>query len=148
MNQYKPVKITLENMKIDIPEIVSEIKIDNHPFVKYIESLFDEKVTLLGMDSEFVTNVSNEKWVTHNFTEKWKQPKLAKMIQKIGSEFNVLLFNSKYPAWDLFNHVPFDVIFLETQKNYEQMTSIILGSKIHKYLNVQGIFLREEFLIN
>jgi hypothetical protein len=70
------------------------------------------------------------------------------MIQKIGSEFNVLLFNSKYPAWDLFNHVPFDVIFLETQKNYEQMTSIILGSKIHKYLNVQGIFLREEFLIN
>ena len=148
MNQHKPVKVTLENMKINIPDLVSEIKIDTHPFVKYIDSLFDDNVSILGMNSEFLANVSNEKWNAHNFTEKWKQPKLAKMIQKIGTEFNVLLYNSKYPAWDLFNHIPFDIILLETQKNYEQMTSIILGSKVHTYLNIQGIFIREEFLQN
>ena len=146
MNQYKPVKVTLENMNIDIPEIISDIQIDTHPFVNYIRDLFTGNVSLLGINSEFLVNVTDENWTTFNITEKWKQTKLAKLVQNISSEFNVLVYGSKHPAWDLFNHVPFDVIFLETQKNYEQMTSIINGSKKHQYIPIQGIFVRKEFL--
>ena len=148
LNQYKPVKVTLENMTIDIPELISEINITKHPFTKYIEDLFNENVTLLGINSEFLVNVSEDNWESHNITDKWKQTKLARMVQNIGSEFNVLLYGSKYPAWDLFNHVPFDVIFLETHKNYEQMQSIIQKCKNHTYLNINGIFVREGFLEN
>ena len=148
MNQFNPIKLELENMKIEIPEVVKEIKIETHPFVKYIEDFFEKNVTILGIESDFLTNITNESWETYNITEKWKQPKLAKLVKGIGNHFNVLLYNSKYPAWDLFNHVPFDIIFLETQKNYDQMSSIILGSKDNKYLNVKGIFVREKFLCN
>jgi len=146
MNQYNPVKITLENMKIDIPELISEIKIKTHPFEKYIEGLFDENVSILGMDSHFLQNIENKSWVKYNITEKWKQTKLAKTVKSIDNSFNVLLYNSKYPAWDLFNQVPFDIILLETQKNYEQMTSIIMGAKTYEYINIKGIFVRKEFL--
>ena len=70
------------------------------------------------------------------------------MVKNIGSEFNVLLYGSKYPAWDLFNQISFDVIFLETHKNYDQMQSIIHNCKLHKYLNINGIYIRESFLEN
>ena len=146
MNQFNPVKVTLENMTIDIPEVVNEIKIETHPFVNYIKDLFDDNVTIFGMDSDFLKNITNEDWSIYNMTDKWKQTKLAKIVKNIGSHFNVLLYNSKHPTWDLFNHVPFDVIFLETQKNYDQMSSIIMGTKKHEYINVKGIFIRKEFL--
>ena len=133
-------------MKIDIPELVSEIKIETHPFQKYIEDIFEGRISILGIESEFLSKITNESWETHNITKKWKQTKLAKLVIDVGSNFNVLLYNSKYPAWDLFNHVPFDIILLETPKNYDQMCSIILGSKDNKYINVKGIFVREEFL--
>ena len=48
----------------------------------------------------------------------------------------------------IVNHVPFDVIFLETHKNYEQMQSIIQKCKEHTYVNINGIFVREGFLEN
>tara|TARA_Y100000287_G_C14099634_1_gene294506 strand:- start:60 stop:764 length:705 start_codon:yes stop_codon:yes gene_type:complete len=148
LNQYKPIRVTLENMTIDIPELISEINITKHPFKKYIEDLFDDKVCLLGINSEFVDNVKDDNWESFNITEKWKQTKLVKLIKNKGSEFNVLLYGSKYPAWDLFNHIPFDIIFLETHKNYDQMQSIIQSCKNHKYFMINGIFIREEFLEN
>ena len=95
-----------------------------------------------------LNNVKDENWDSFNITEKWKQTKLAKMVKNIGSEFNVLLYGSKYPAWDLFNQISFDVIFLETHKNYDQMQSIIQNCKTHTYLNINGIFIREQFLEN
>ena len=146
MNQYNPVKVELENITIDIPDIVSDIKIEKHPFLRYIEDLFSSNIKLLGINSEFLMNVSEDNWESYNITEKWKQTKLAKLVQKIDSSFNVLLYGSKYPAWDLFNHIPFDIIFLETQKNYDQMTSIILNSKKYKYIAMRGVFIREDFL--
>ena len=148
LNQYKPIKITIENMNIEIPEIVSGIKITEHPFVKYIESIFDDKINLLGIESEFLDNISNDNWDIHNIKDKWKQTKLVKMIKGVRPDFNVLLFGSKHPAWDLFNHIPFDIIFLETHKNYDQMCSIILNSKNHEYININGIFIRKSFLEN
>ena len=67
-------------------------------------------------------------------------------MKQIGERFNVLLYCSKYPAWDLFKHIPFDIIILETPKNYEQMTSIILKNKGYEYIQVKGLFIRKEFL--
>ena len=147
INQYQPKKIEIENLEINIPEIVNEIKIEIHPFVKYINELFPDNVELLGLESEFLTNVKKEDhWNTYNFTEKWKQTKLAKQVKQICERFNVLLYCSKYPAWDLFKHIPFDIIILETPKNYEQMTSIILKNKEYEYIQVKGLFIRKEFL--
>ncbi len=45
-------------------------------------------------------------------------------------------------------NIPFDIIILETEKNYEQMKSIILENKIHEYIHVRGLFIRREFLEN
>ena len=147
MNLYKPIRVELENLEIKIPDIISSIKIEKHPFVQTMEDIFEDKIDLLGINSEFLELMDKqENWMVHNIQEKWKQTKLAKLVKQINKEFNVLLYGSKYPAWDLFNHVPFDIIFLETSKNYEQMTSIILGSKKHEYLNIQGIFIRKLFL--
>jgi hypothetical protein len=146
MNMYNPIKIELENMDIKIPEIVCEIEITEHPFVKYIDDIFENEVDILGIGSEFLMNVKKEGWNPYNITEKWKQPKLASLVKNIKSEFNVLIYNSKYPAWDLFNHVPFDIIMLETQKNYEQMISIIDSCKKYNYIQIKGIFVREDIL--
>ena len=84
----------------------------------------------------------------YNITDKWKQTKLAKQVKQINDSFNVLLYCAKNPAWDLFKHVPFDIIILETPKNYEQMTSIILTNKVHEYIQIKGLFIRKEFLEN
>mgnify|MGYP001391489145 FL=1 len=40
INQYKPVKVTVEGVNINIPEIINDIKIEGHPFKKYIQELF------------------------------------------------------------------------------------------------------------
>mgnify|MGYP001460674744 CR=1 FL=1 len=101
---------------------------------------------IIGISSEFLVNVTKDNWSTHNITDKWKQPKLAGIVKKINEKFNVLIYNSKYPAWDLFNHVPFDIIILETHKNYEQMISIISDCKKYNYIQIKGIFIREDFL--
>ena len=147
MNQYRPAEVTLDGIEIKIPEIVSDIQIDSHPFVNTMNDLFGESnVSLLGIQSEFLENVAQDTWITHNITEKWKQTKLAKKVKQIGESFHVLLYGSKHPAWDLFEHVPFDIIMLETQKNYEQMTSIISSCKTHRYISVKGVFVRQDFL--
>jgi len=149
MNEYKPIKITLDGLKIDIPEIVNDIKITDHPFKKYINQLFDDQISILGLESEFLEKVDiDDHWTTHNITEKWKQTKLSNMVKKIGESFNVFLYSSKHPSWDLFKNIPFDIIILETPKNYEQMTAIILENKIHEYIQVRGLFIRKEFLEN
>ena len=149
MNMFNPVKVELENLEIEIPELISDINLTEHPFVKYINDFFNDiNPQILGIGSEFLVNVENDtsRWQTNNITEKWKQPKLAGLVKNINNEFNVLLYNSKYPAWDLFNHVQFDIIILETNKNYEQMISIISNCKEYKYIQIKGIFIREDFL--
>ena len=135
INQYKPVKVTIEGIQITIPEIISDIKIEEHPFKKYILDFFPNEVSILGLESEFLMNVKNEQWTTHNITGKWKQTKLVKQIREVNDSFNILFYCGKNPAWDLFKHIPFDIIILETPKNYEQMTSIILTNNIRDLEN-------------
>jgi len=147
MNHYQPVQVSLEGLKINIPEMISEIQIVEHPFKNIINELFPDKISILGLESEFLVNVQkDERWSTHNITEKWKQTKLSKMVSDIDKSFNVFLYSSGRPAWSLFKNIPFDIIILETEKNYEQMSSIILENKIHEYIHVRGLFIRREFL--
>lgn len=147
INQYKPVKISIDGLNIKIPEIVSEINIIEHPFKGYINDLFSDEISILGLESEFLQNIEiDSRWTTHNITGKWKQTKLSKMVKEKADNFNVFLYSSKHPAWDLFKNIQFDVIILETPKNYEQMCSIILENKIHEYIHVKGLFIRKEFL--
>ena len=56
------------------------------------------------------------------------------------------MYSAKHPAWDLFKNISFDIIILETPRNYEQMCSIILENKTYEYIQVQGIFVKKEFL--
>ena len=146
INQYKPIKITLENMNINIPELIHQINISEHPFTKYIQSIYDDQITILGLDSEYLEYNKDNQWIINNINEKWKQTKLSKMVLKFSDKFNILLYNSKQPAWDLFNNIQFDIILMETHKNYEQMTSIINQCKKFNYLLIDGIFVREDFL--
>lgn len=149
INQYKPIKVSIEGLKIEIPDIVSEINIKEHPFKKSINDLFEKEINILGLESEFLEKIElDERWKIHNITEKWKQTKLSKMVKEIDTSFNVFLYSSKHPAWDLFKNIRFDIIILETPHNYEQMCGIISENKIYDYINVNGFFLRKEFLKN
>ena len=147
INQYKPVKVSIDGLDIKIPDVISEINIKEHPFKKYINELFSDEISILGLESELLQNIEiDNRWTTHNITGKWKQTKLSKMVKEKADNFNVFLYSSKHPAWDLFKNIQFDVIILETSKNYEQMCSIILENKIHEYIHVKGLFIRKEFL--
>ena len=148
MNQYQPVEVTIDGIDIVIPEIVSEIKVETHPLVQTMNSLYgkEEDIHILGINSEFLENVTQSNWITHNITDKWKQTKLAKEIKKNRGSYHVLVFGSKYPAWDLFDHIPFDIIFLETAKNQEQMISIVGKCKNYEYICLRGAFVRKDYL--
>lgn len=147
MNRYRPVEVTLEGINISVPDVVHEIKIDTHPFVQTMKDLYDDsEINILGINSEFLVNVTEDNWRCHNITEKWKQTKLAKQVKEHRNEYNVLVYGSKYPAWDLFDHVPFEIIILETHKNNEQMASILEKCKKYEYICVRGIYLRKDFL--
>lgn len=147
MNMYRPAEVEVDGVTIHIPDVVHEITIDTHPFVNTLDALYGTSpVSILGINSEFLENVSQDTWTSYNLTDKWKQTKLASRVKQEGESFQVLLYGSKHPAWDLFEHVPFDIIFLETHKNQEQMKSILLSCKTYSYIYVQGLFVRQEFL--
>lgn len=147
LNKYNPVEVTVDGIDIKIPELAHEIHIQTHPFVKTIRDIYDTtEVQILGIESEFLENISEENWTVTNRTGKWKQTKLAKEIKQTSESFNVLLYGSKHPAWDFFEHIAFDLIFLETRHNWEQMSGIIIGCKKHSYIYVNGVFVRKEYL--
>jgi hypothetical protein len=147
MNQFRAVRVTLDNIDIHIPDVVSEIKVEGDPFAKYINELFHDDISILGIESEYLQDIDiNDRWKVHHILGKWKQTKLTKQVKNISSEFNVLIYSSKYPAWDLFNNVSFDIIILNVSKNRDQMISIIAQNKIHEYIDIRGVFVRKEFL--
>jgi hypothetical protein len=152
INTFHPVQITLENIDIKIPDMVSEIQITTHPFVQTMRDLYrTEDLTILGINSEFVTNLTksgdkDENWRLFEINEKWKQKKLPNLVLEHRDTFNVLMYGSKHPTWTLFERVPFDLIFLETMKNHTQMIDIIEKCKKHGYVNMKGVFVRKGFL--
>jgi hypothetical protein len=47
--------------------------------------------------------------------------------------------------WDFLNVFKFDIILLETSKNYDQMKSIILQNKKFKYLEIDNLFINNNY---
>ena len=85
-------------------------------------------------------------WIFHTFCKYW-----CRLVLLLNGFWSYTKFKSIISSNSAYiicpNHTSkFDIIFLETQKNYDQMTSIILGSKKHEYISIRGIFIRKEFL--
>ena len=153
VQEYKPVALDLKKSEFTYElkkDIIDQIQIDLNPVKQSIDELFQdsESISLLGIHSEFIESLDESKYQCHNYTDKIKQTKLAKEIKKIGSEFNILLFGYKQPVWDLFEHIKFDCILLETHKNMEQMHSIIQKCKNFSYIYLNGIYINKKLLVN
>ena len=100
----------------------------------------------MGIQSEFIDSLDEDKYQCDNIGDKWKQTKLAKQIKSIGDHFQVLLFGAKQPAWSLFEHIEFDTIFIETHKNMEQMHSIVHQCKKYTYIYLNGMYINQSLL--
>jgi hypothetical protein len=148
INKFKPIQITLDGIDIEIPNLISSIEIKEHPFKKYINELYNnDNIQILGYHSEFLDEIEiDDNWNIINIKEKIKQNKLTNYVNKYNKEFNIFLFCDKNPIWDIFEKISFNIIFLETHKNYEQMKSILLNNKNFKYLDINGLFINSNFL--
>lgn len=146
LNKYRPVKITLDNMNIKIPDIIKDIVFKTHPFIKIINDLYgSNSINVLGLNSDFLKNIEDKRLNKYHI-DTFKQKKLAKQIKDLNISLQILFFGSKDPVWDLFEHIPFDLIIIESNKNYEQMLSIISKCKNYEYLYIDGIFIRKDYL--
>ena len=152
VQEYKPIGLDLQKSEFKYElkrDIIDQIQIALNPVKDSIDGLFQEleTISLLGIHSEFIESLEpSSKYECHNYTDKIKQTKLSKELQKIGLNFNVLLFGYKQPVWSLFEDISFDCILLETQKNMEQMHSIIQKCKKFKYIYLNGLYINETIL--
>tara|TARA_Y100000389_G_scaffold67460_1_gene63760 strand:+ start:10722 stop:11858 length:1137 start_codon:yes stop_codon:yes gene_type:complete len=153
VQEYKPIALDLQKSEFTYEikkDVIDQIKIDINPIKDSVEELFSDisVIQVLGIHSDFIQSLEeNTKYNCHNIKEKFKQTKLSKEIKQFNSEFNVLLFGSKQPAWSIFEEIKFDCILLETQKNMEQMHSIIQGCKKYKYIYLNGIYINKQLLV-
>lgn len=144
LHKFKPIKVELD-IEIKIPEIVDTLqKHTNHPMKDIIDNLYSDKVSILGIESEFLKNVTDERWNVVHIEEKCKEKKILKMIE--DQEFHLLLFGSKKPIWSLFENKTFEIIIVETSRNYDQMDSIILGCKKNEYIKVNGFYILKSWI--
>ena len=153
VQEYKPIALDLKKSDFDYEikkEIIDEIKIDYNPVKESIESLFSDiqEIQVLGIHSDFIQSLEEDKYKCNNITEKIKQTKIAKEVKQINSSFHILLFGYKQPVWALFEEVSFDCILLETHKNMEQMHSIIQKCKKYEYIYLNGIYINKNILVN
>jgi len=159
IQEYKPVELDLNKSEFKYElkkDIIDQIEIEFNPVKESIVELFQgvDTMDILGIHSDFIhslessgeTSEDNSRYKCHNYIDKIKQTKLAKEIRGIGPRFNLLLFGYKQPVWDLFEHIEFDCILLETHKNMEQMHSIIQRCKIYKYIYLNGMFINRNIL--
>lgn len=146
MNQYKPVKITLENKKIKIPDIVNNIIIQDHPIKYNLNDLFhNQKINVLGINSEIINILKNENWETTNihYDKKQKEKKLFHQIKSTNVDFDLCFLNVKFPIWKIFDDIKFKCIVVECEKNIEQMDSIL---KQNDYLIFQNLYIHKNYL--
>lgn len=145
---YQPKEVTLENMDIKIPDIVESLTVDTHPIQVLLNDIFfNQKINVLGLDSQIVDHIKKDDWNINNLLidKKMKEKVIVKQIKELNKEFNLCLLNTKFPIWKLFDSVKFDVILFESDKNSEQMDSIL---KSKKYLNFHGLYFHKDYLIN
>ena len=152
VQDFKPVALDLTKSEFTYElkkDIIDSINIDINPIRDGIEDILSEEsvINILGIHSEFIESLTeNSRYCCNNITEKIKQTKVAKEVKKINPSFHVLLFGYKQPVWALFEEVSFDCILLETQKNMEQMHSIIQSCKKYNYIYLNGMYINQNIL--
>ena len=147
LNHYQPVKITLENMNIPIPEIIHTIQVKDHPLKGELDDLFDRKeVNVLSINSEIIDIIQSETWkvtkISHE--KKEKEKKLIQRIQDLNQTFDLCILNTKFPIWNIFSKIQFQCIVNESEKNREQMDSIL---KKNNYLSFHNLYIHKEYLL-
>ena len=84
MNQYKPIKIELENIDIEIPKFVNDLKVSDHPISKSLYDLYNDKeINVIGLESEIMDILKMEKWNCKNIIDSNKKVKEKNMKQKV-----------------------------------------------------------------
>ena len=151
VQEYNPIALDLSKSEFTYEikkDIIESIVLDYNPILDGIDSLFsdNQEIQVLGIHSEFIESLEDNKFKCFNFTEKIKQTKIAKEIKKINPSFHILLFGYKQPVWALFEEVSFDCILLETSKNMEQMHSIIQKCKKYTYIYLNGMYINQSIL--
>ncbi len=147
INKYNVMKVSFENMDIKIPSIVNELNISQHPLKYELKDLFyEESMNVLGINSEIMDGIKDEKWDSFNisYNKKEKEKSLIQNIQKLKKDFKICFLNTKFPIWNIFDKISFDCIVLESQKNLEQMDSIL---KKKEYIRFENIYINKTFLL-
>ena len=150
LNYYKPIKIEIENINIQIPEIIDTLSISQHPVMYALNDLYQDKgINVIGLESIIIDIIKKDDWNCNNIVhdnKKVKEKVIIHKIKEIGNERNDLcIINTKYPIWSILKKVDFDIIILETDKNLEQMDSIL---KENNYLLYDNIYFNRKFLIS
>ena len=109
----------------------------------------DKGINVIGLESIIIDIIKKDDWNCNNIVhdnKKVKEKVIIHKIKEIGNERNDLcIINTKYPIWSILKKVDFDIIILETDKNLEQMDSIL---KENNYLLYDNIYFNRKFLIS
>ena len=148
MNNYNPVKIYLENHDIKIPDIVTTININKHPLENELKDLFyQQKLDILSINSEIIDGISTENWeiikITHQKNQKEKL--LIKSIKGLQKDFDVCFINTKFPIWNIFDKIKFKCVVNESEKNREQMNSIL---EKNDYVSFNYLYIHKDYLLS
>ena len=149
MNNYRPVKITLENMDIKIPEIVHTLKIDKHPLQEELNDLFyKQNLNVLGINSEIsdaVKGDNNWEIINVSYDRKQKEKVLINTINNFNKSFDICFINTKFPIWNIFDKINFKCIVNESEKNREQMDSIL---EKKDYISFNYLYIHKDYLLS
>ena len=146
LNKYQPKEVKLDNIKMEIPELIKEIKIDKYPIYYELQDLYYQKpVTVLSINSGLLDHLKNDLW---NISEikidkKKKEKEIIKEIKEFDKTFDLCILNINYPVWRIFDKMKFNVILFENGKNIDQMDSILRSKG---YLKIDNLYYLIEFL--
>ena len=134
-------------MNIQDPDIVGTLEIKDHPVKSDLKDLFyDKSINVLGINSEIIDVLKSETWETTNIVHEKKQKEkvMIQTIQKMNKEFDLCFVNTKFPIWNIFDIIQFKCIIIESEKNIDQMQSILTKKD---YLSFNNVFIRKEYLL-
>ena len=148
INAYNPVKIEVENLKIEIPEVVHNLDISQHPTSEILYNMYTDNINVVGINSEIIDIIKKDNWNIFNINNIQKKVKEKVIIKDIKAlkldTIDICIVNTKYPIWSIFANVEFNIVLLETQKNIDQMDSIL---KNNGYILFDNLYFNKKFLI-